>query len=273
MDFELTEEQREVKNAAREFAEREFTRELALECEEQGRFPYELWRKAAELGFIGINIPEEYGGQGMGLLEKVLVLEEFFRADPSLGFIYITTFGSELILNNGTEEQKRKYVTPVARGEAIMGMAVTEPEHGSDITKLDTVAVKDGDEWVINGTKTFISNGPIADWLVVVCQTDPEAKPPYRGQSMFIVETDADGFEAVELRGKMGMRIVKTGELYFRDVRVPEENLLGELNRGFYQLLGMLNETRICLAARCVGIAQGALERSVRYAKQRKQFG
>lgn len=273
MNFELTDEQKEVKNAAREFAEKEFSRELALECEEQGRFPHGLWKKAADLGFIGINIPEEYGGQGMGLLEKVLVLEEFFRADPSLGFIYITTFGSELILNNGTEEQKKKYITPIARGEAMMGMAVTEPEHGSDILKLDTVAVKDGDEWVINGTKTFISNGPVADWLVVVCQTDPEAKPPYRGQSMFIVETNCDGFEAVELKGKMGMHLIKTSELYFNDVRVPAENLLGEENKGFYQLLGMLNETRTGLAARCIGIAQGALERSVRYARQRKQFG
>ena len=273
MNFELTDEQKEVKNAAREFAEKEFSRELALECEEQGRFPHGLWKKAADLGFIGINIPEEYGGQGMGLLEKVLVLEEFFRADPSLGFIYITTFGSELILNNGTEEQKKRYLPAVCRGEMRMGVAITEPDAGSDVASISTRAERRGDHYVISGNKIFITNATVADFLIVACVTNPEAPKKHERLSLIIVETSCPGYEATKLKGKLSIRCSDTGEVALKEVVVPKENLLGEEGKGFYYLMEFFNRTRAAVGALGVGTAQGALDKAISHVRQRKQFG
>jgi alkylation response protein AidB-like acyl-CoA dehydrogenase len=176
-------------------------------------------------------------------------------------------------LRFGNEAQKKKYLIPITRGEAISAGAFTEPDHGSDITCLRTTAVKDRNGYLLNGVKTFISNGTIAHFVVVLCQTNPEASPPYRGQSTVIVEKGSQGFEATELGDKMGIRMTSTAEMSFDQVRVPEENLVGALNRGFYQVLEFFDESRVMVAAQALGIAQGAFDRALDYAKKREQFG
>jgi alkylation response protein AidB-like acyl-CoA dehydrogenase len=275
MEFKLTPEQQEIKRAAREFAEKEFTPELALEYDQKEEFPVELYKKAAKLGFTSMRIPCEYGGQGYGVLEDCIVVEELCRVDPGLGVAI--SLGNlmvpDVLLKHGTEEQKQKYIPPLANGEKIAAAAFTEPEHGSDITRMDTTAVKKGNEWIINGDKQFITNAPIADIFIILCQTDPDAKPSHRGQSLFLVEKGMQGLEATKLHGKMGIKPCVTGSLSLCDLRIPEINLVGELNKGFYYTLELFTGTRITVAAQAVGIAQGALEKALAYAKTRKQFG
>lgn len=274
MDFELTEQQRDVKKAAKEFAEGEFDRELALKLEREHAFPWETWKKACELGFVGIHFPEECGGGGYGVMENSLVVEEFCRVDSGIGIaLSVADFSTEVILRFGTQEQKKKYLTPITEGKAISSGGFTEPDHGSDITLLSTQATKKGDEFIINGTKTFITNGTIADFSIVLCQSDFDVTPSYRGQSTIIVEKGSAGFEATDIGDKMGIKMTSTAELSFSDVRVPVSNLVGEENRGFYQVLEFFDESRIEIAAQAVGIAQGAYERALNYAKERKQFG
>jgi alkylation response protein AidB-like acyl-CoA dehydrogenase len=273
MDFELTQEQRDIQKAAREFAQGEFDKEKILEWEQTHTFPREIWKKASELGFIGIHFPEEYGGQGCGVTENTLIVEEFCRKDSSVGIaLSVADFSSELVLRFGTAEQKREYLLPVAQGQFISAGAFTEPDHGSDITLLSTTAKRERDSYIINGTKTFITNGTIADYFIVLCQTNPEANPSYRGQCTLIVEKGIKGFEATEIMPKMGIRMTSTAELSFSDVAIPAANLLGEENRGFYQVLEFFDESRIEIAAQALGIAQGAFDRALDYAKKREQF-
>lgn len=274
MEFDLNEEELAIKNAAREFAEKEFVRELARECDERYRFPWELYKKAAKLGFIGISLPSEWGGQGMGCIEECLVTEEFHRVDSTLAGIISGSIVAPLVANFGSENQKEKYLPKICRGESVCAVALTEPNHGSDAgaTGLETTAIKDGDEWVINGTKTFITHGNIADFVIVCCQTDPNAVPPYRGVSNIIVEKGTPGFHASEFKPKMGMRSRPTCELSFDNVRVPISNLLGQENRGFYQMMTFFDYSRVIIAARAVGIAQGVFERALLYSTQRNQF-
>jgi len=272
--FELNEEQKEIKKAVREFCERELTPEIALEFDEKEEFPMDLYKKAAKLGFTNLRIPEEYDGQGYGVLEDCIAVEEMCRVDPglgaamSLGILMVP----DILLRHGTEEQKEKFLLPLAKGDAISAAAVTEPEHGSDIRRMDTKAVKRGNEWIINGDKQFITNAPIADTFIVLCQTDPNATPSYRGQSMFLIEKGTPGFEATQLHGKMGIRPCVTGSLALSDVRIPENNLVGKLNKGFYYALELFDGTRITVAAQAVGMAQGSFERAFQYAKTRRQF-
>jgi len=274
MHFELTEEQMDIKKAVREFCEKEFTPELGLELDRKEEYPKEIYKKAAKLGFTGIRFPAEYGGQGYGILEECLVIEEMCRADPGIGVAVVSgTFGSDIIMEHGTKEQKEKYIPPLCRGELISALACTEPAHGSDITRMDTTAVKSGDQWLINGSKTFITNVPVANFFNVLCQTDPKVTPSYRGESVIIVDKDTQGVDVAQLKDKMGIRPAVTGEISFSDVKVPEDNLIGELNKGFYYVMGFFDMSRIPIAAQAVGMAQGAFERSFNYAKQREQFG
>jgi alkylation response protein AidB-like acyl-CoA dehydrogenase len=274
MDFELTQEQKDIQKAAREFIQGEYDKEKILEWEQTHTYPREIWKKACKLGFIGIHFPEEYGGQGYGIMENILIVEEFCRKDSGVGVaVSLADFSSEVVLRFGTNEQKKKYLIPVTRGEFISGGAYTEPDHGSDITSMATTALKKGDSFVINGTKTFITNGTLADFFIVLCQTDSHAKPPYRGQCTIIVEKGAKGLEATEITPKMGIRMTSTAELSFSDVSVPSTNLLGEENKGFYQVLEFFDESRIEIAAQALGIGQGAFDRALDYARQREQFG
>lgn len=274
MDLELTPEQKDIKKAAKQFAEGEFDRELALELEREHKYPWDTWKKACELGFVGIHFPEEWGGGGYGILENVLVVEEFCRVDSGIGIaLSLADFSSEIILKFGTREQKETFLIPITEGKAISSGGFTEPDHGSDITLMSTQAMREGDDFIINGTKTFITNGTIADFTVILCQTDFSVTPSYRGQCTIIVEKGRNGFEATDIGEKMGIKMTSTAELSLRDVRVPVSNLVGEENRGFYQVLEFFDESRIEIAAQAVGIAQGAYERALNYAKERVQFG
>ncbi|MEM0079301.1 MAG: acyl-CoA dehydrogenase family protein [Nitrososphaerota archaeon] len=274
MDFKLSEEQLEIKRAVREFCEKEFKPELALELDAKEEFPLDLYKRAAKLGFVGLAFPEEYGGQGYGYLEMCIAIEEACRADSSLGLaIMIGAFGSELILVHGTEEQKEKYIPKVVSGEYISAAAFTEPARGSDLTKMDTTAVKYGDEWYINGTKTFITNAPIADFIIVLCQTDTKVRPTYRGQTLFVVDKETPGLEVTKQKNKLGIRCSPTGEVSLRDVKVTDWNIVGELNRGFYHSMEFFDRSRVIVAAQAVGTAQGAFEIAFKYAKTREAFG
>lgn len=274
MDFRLNKEQEAIQKAAREFAQGEFDKEIALECERTHSFPKEIWKKACALGFMGIHFPEEYGGQEYGIFENALVVEEFCRQDSGIGVaLSLADFSSEIILRAGTEEQKDKYLTPLTQGKALSSGGFTEPDHGSDITFMNTTAKKEGDEYVINGVKTFITNGTISDFVIVLCQTDPDSQPPYRGQSVIIVERGTPGYTSADVGEKMGIKMSPTGELSFNEVRVPCSNLVGQENRGFYQVLEFFDESRIEIAAQALGIAQGAFDRALAYTKERTQFG
>jgi alkylation response protein AidB-like acyl-CoA dehydrogenase len=274
MDFKLSYEQESIQKAAEEFAAGEFKKEVALEHERTHTFPYEIWKKACELGFVGIHFPEQYGGQGYGVLENALVVEAFCRQDSGLGIALSNAdSSSEMILRYGNEAQKERYLPLITKGEAISSGAFTEPDHGSDLTQVGTTAVKDGNEYIINGSKMFITNGPFSQFVIVLCQTNPLANPTYRGQSAILVEQGTPGFTVADVGEKMGNKMVSTGELSFSDVRVPLSNLIGQENKGFYQTINLLDEIRIEVAAQALGIAQGAFDRALAYVKQRKQFG
>jgi alkylation response protein AidB-like acyl-CoA dehydrogenase len=273
MDFKLTREQQDIRKAAREFAEGEFP-EIAQVCDQEERYPRDLVKKASELGFIGLNLPEKYGGSGYGYLEKCIVSEEFWRVDPGLGSVLISaTFGADMIELYGRDEQKEKFLTPLTSGEAVMGSAITEPDAGSDVSAVRTTAVKDGNDYLINGNKMFITNGTVASYFMVICLTNPQDPSRHGRHSVILLESDREGFEANKLRHKLGIRASDTAELAFKDVRVPQENLIGEEGKGFYQFMEFFNRTRIHVGAEGVGIAQGAMEKAIKYAKGRKQFG
>jgi acyl-CoA dehydrogenase len=273
MDFEFTNRQKQIRLAAREFAEGEFPG-VAREYDRREEFPRDLWKKACELGFIGIFIKKEYGGLGLGFLEHSMVMEEFWRVDPGCGNILLTVFGSELIQLYGSEEQKTKYLPPLTRGKAIMGTAITEPDAGSDILSILTLAKRDGDSYVINGSKQFITNGSIAHYLAVFCQVHPEAESKLKKYGVLIVETDRPGFSSLKITGKMGIRASDTAEIRFNDVRVPKENLIGTTEgEGFSQIMQLFNINRVIAASQGIGVAQGALDKAIQYVKKRKQFG
>ncbi|AIY91194.1 acyl-CoA dehydrogenase family protein [Geoglobus acetivorans] len=274
MNFELTQDQKDIQKAAREFAQNEFTAERGRHYDQKEEFPFDLWKKACELGFIGVHFPEEYGGAGLGILENILIVEEFCRADSTIGSaLILSDFSSEVIMRFGSEAQKEEVLPKVAGGKAITAGCYTEPEAGSDLTAIKTRAEKDGNEWVINGSKTFITNGTIADYYVVLAVTDPDAQPRYRGFSTFLVRKDAEGLQTNKIDGKMGIRSSPTAEVVFKNVRVSEEDVIGQVNRGFYQVLEFFDESRIEIAAQALGIAQGAFDKTLDYVKQRKQFG
>jgi alkylation response protein AidB-like acyl-CoA dehydrogenase len=275
MDFELTQEQKDIRKAVREFAEKEFDRDYTLEIEKSRKFPWKVFKKACTLGFVGIDIPEQYGGQGYGLLERVIVTEEFSRSGAAVGLhTSHPGLGIEIILWSGSEDQKKKYLPPLCRGEGLLSSAFTEPDRGSDLVSspLSTSAARDGDHYIINGTKTFITLASIAKFIIVLCQTDPDANPPYKGQSTIIVETDRDGIDVTELE-KMGWHAAPTTEVAFTNVRVPLQNLIGKENQGFYQSIQFLDRFRAMIGAASVGMAQGAFERALEHAKTREAFG
>jgi alkylation response protein AidB-like acyl-CoA dehydrogenase len=273
MDFSLTKEQQDVVKAAREFALGEF-RDRAQEMDREERFDLSIWKKACELGFVGMFIREAYGGSGMGLLACCLVMEEFWAVDAGMGLAVLSSvFGSDIIDLFGTEEQKRTYLPRLARGECSMGTAITEPDAGSDTSSVSTLAIKDGEAYIINGSKMFITNGSLADIVLTFCQTDPENPDRHRRQSWIIVETDRAGFQANKLRGKLGVRACDTAELSYSNVRVPFSNLVGREGEGFAQLMKFFDLSRIIVAAQGVGIARAALEEALKHIKKRRQFG
>jgi len=273
MDFQLTKEQHDIKKAAREFALGEFS-DVARECDINQTVPLDIVKKAKELGLVGVFIPEEYGGPGFGYLEWAMVLEEFWRVDPGIGQQMTSiSFGAEELLLFGTEQQKKKWLPPLFDGDAIMGFAITEPDAGSDTAAASTTAVIDGDEYVINGSKVMIGNGNVGTFLMVFCLTDPENRSKTGRHSIIIVETDREGYQADPMHGKMGLRASDSSSVYFNNVRVPRENLVGKQGSGFIQLMKFFDHSRAYVAGHGVGLAQGALDMSVKHIKSRKQFG
>jgi alkylation response protein AidB-like acyl-CoA dehydrogenase len=273
MDFELTNRQKQIRLAAREFAEGELA-PIGKDCESKGEFPRDLIKKAAQLGFVGVFIKKEYGGLGLGSLEDVIIHEEFWRADPGLGQVFSqTTFGAKELILFGNEDQKKKYLPPLVKGEWVMGFSITEPEAGSDAASVTTTAVRVGDEYVINGNKVMISNGTEAQFLLVYCLTRPEGTSKSKRHSVFIVETNRPGYKADRIHGKMGLHASDTANIFFNNVKVPKENLVGVEGNGFIQLMQFLDHSRVAVAADALGLAQGAIEHAVNYVKKRKQFG
>jgi alkylation response protein AidB-like acyl-CoA dehydrogenase len=272
MDFNLNEEQKQIIIAARRFASEQFPK-VALECDRREEYPKEIWKMAGDLGFMGMFIDPEYGGLGLGALTHAMVMEEFWRVDPGVGNILLAVFGSEIIQAYGSEEQKKKYLEPIATGKAIAACAITEPDAGSDIFSVRTRAKRIRDGYLINGSKIFITNGTVADFALVFCLTDPDAAKPTQKFSFFIVESDRPGFKASKLTGKMGIRASDTAILNFDEVVVPFDNLVGDdLGKGFTQVMTLFNLNRIVAAAQGVGVAQGALDKTVKYMNERSQF-
>lgn len=271
--MELTREQMDIKQAAREFAEGEF-KERAKEFDEKEEFDLSIWKKACEFGFVGTFIKEEYGGHGLGYLEHSLIAEEFWRVDPGCGqAVLSTTFGSEMIQAFGSEELKKKYLPPLVSGDAIMGFGITEPDAGSDAASVKTRAERVNGKFVINGSKTFITNGCLADYMLLMCITDPNAPSSHKRHSAIIIDTKQPGFEATKIHGKMGIRASNTAEIGLSNVEAPAENLVGTPGNGFYQLMDFFNKTRNHVAAQGVGVAQGALDLAIAHVKKRKAFG
>jgi len=272
MDFELSDEQTRIRRVAREFAETELGERIAP-YDERHEFPAEIVRKLGPLGFLGVLVPEEYGGAGLGHVAYALIVEELCRGDASVG---ITMWAHNSLCANhvasfASAEQKRRYLPPLATGEVLGAWGLTEPGSGSDAAALRTRAELAGDHWVLNGSKAFITNASVAATAVVMVRTDPGTRS--RGISAFVVEAGTPGFSAGAPYRKLGLHASNTAELIFEDARVPAANLLGERGQGFVQAMRVLEGGRIAMAAMAVGIAQAAVDQAVRYMKQRTAFG
>jgi alkylation response protein AidB-like acyl-CoA dehydrogenase len=273
MDFELTEEQKMIQDMARKFAEREI-RPVAAELDRTHNHPAEIVAKMGELGLMGVTIPDEYGGAGMDYICYVLSMIEISKACASCGVIMsvCNSLYNFPVYKYGTEEQKQKYLRPVASGEALGCYGLTEAGAGSDPAKMATTAVLDGNEWVINGTKKFITNGNVAGYCVLAAVTD--RSQGYKGISSFIVDLkNTEGFKVGTVEEKLGINASGTAELVFEDARIPKENLLGDLGEGFKQMLTTLDGGRIGIASQALGIGRAVLEEAIEYSQTREQFG
>lgn len=273
MSFGLTGEQRAVQRAARTFAQ-EVIAPVAREHDESRLYPHDVIETAASYDFAARTVPEEYGGAGMDVTTSIVVTEELWRADPGIanaidGVAFATNV--ELLTAYGDEWMREEWFPKFTSADALTAIAISEPGHGSDVGGIETRAERDGDEWVLNGGKTWISNGTQADVVIVVAKTDPEAG--HHGLSCFLVPTVTKGFETSRIDNTLGLRAADLADVYLDDVRVPEANLIGEEGEGFYQLMDVLAPGRVEVAAQAVGTAQAALDASVAYATDREQFG
>lgn len=274
MEFTLTKSQKEIQKAVLEFAKGEFDKEFGLDCERNGTYPTQLLEKACDLGFIGIHYPEDYLGAGLGLFENCLVAETLCRKDSTLGLaLTLTAYGAECILRFGTDDQKGRYLQKIAEGKLFSGAAFTDAGMGYDFRKLGTTAVKENDQWVINGKKSLVLNGGTAGVYVVLCRTGAEDEAPEKNLSMFIVEADAPGLLCENAGARISCNPLSAADLTFANVRVPDTNRLGEMGGGHKILQHFLSEFRVVLAAQAVGIAQGAYDRALAYSRERVQFG
>jgi len=277
MDFSLTREQKDIKKAAAEFARGEFKPELAQECEFNHRFPREIYKKAGELGFIGLDYPETVGGGDLSVMENVLVIEEFCKADSGMGMaIHLAYLPAKILKIFGTPEQHKKFLSPLVKGDWVSAVSFTEPDHGSDLTRMDTTLKEQDDGFVLNGTKVFTTNGGYADFFIVLAQEDPEAGPG-KGMTTIIVERDPFSWlggkmEINEIPDKMGLRMTSSSELVFQDLKISKENILGKKGRGLLNVLDFLDESRIEIGAQALGNCEGAFLKALNHAREREQF-
>jgi butyryl-CoA dehydrogenase len=275
MDFHLTTEQQMIRDLCKNFVKNEIA-PFAEEMDETGQFPYQVWKKMGDLGIVGIPFPEEYGGGGMDWLSMMIAIEEISRGDASLGVSLLdsVTLPANLIFTFGTEDQKKRWLIPLATGEKIGAFGLTEAQAGSDASAIQTRAVLDGNEWVINGTKQFITNAGLKhNSLVVIAAVTGEGEGTKKRISNIIVPTGLGGFNFGEKYKKMGWKASETRELIFDDCRVPKENILGNPEKGYAQFMMALQTSRIGLAAHSVGLAQAIFDVSLAYGKEREQFG
>jgi isovaleryl-CoA dehydrogenase len=272
VDFELDPVHAMTRDTVLDFARRELG-PIAAEIDRDDRFPPDIFRRLGDLGILGVTVPEEYGGAGADLLTGVLAIEQLARVSPAVALSYgaHANLCVHNLYRNGTEDQRRTYLPPLCSGEWVGALAITEPDAGSDAMGITTRAVRDGDDYILNGRKLFITNGPIADVIIVYAKTDPDAGS--HGITAFIVEKGFPGFSVSRSLEKMGHRGSPTGELVFDDCRVPSRNILGRENEGVAVLMSGLDLERVFLAGEPVGIAEEALALSVRYSRERKQFG
>jgi len=272
MDFELPEDLVQIQRTVRELCEAE-VKPRAREWDEAERFPWEVVRQLGPLGIMGMTVPEELGGAGLGALAVAVVVEELARYDGSLALTVASHngLGTGHILRFGTDAQRRKYLPPLARGERLAAWGLTEPGSGSDAAAMQTTAVRRGDGWVLNGAKTFITQGTVGDTFVVLARTAPERRQ--HGITAFILEKGMKGFSQRPIHGKLGMRSSDTAELLLEDVEVPDAQRLGDVDQGFLNTLQILDRGRVTIGALAVGLARGALEESRAYAKERRTFG
>lgn len=272
MNFNYTDEQKMIRNMVREFAEKEI-KPIAKETDEEEKFPWDTIRKMGDLGLMGMTVPPEYGGSRIDTVCYMLALEEIGRVCGSTGLTVEAhnSLGIGHIFENGTEQQRRKYLPDLLNGKGIAAWALTEPNAGSDAASLQTTAVLEGDEWVLNGSKQFITSGSVADVITIMAKTDKEKGA--KGISAFIVEKDTPGLIYGGEEDKMGLRGSLTSQLHLEDLRIPRENLLGEEGLGFIGAMGILDRGRTAIGALAVGLAQGALDECMEYSKQREQFG
>ncbi len=270
MDFRFSKSEEVIQKVAREFAEKEVA-PIAEEIDIEGRFPYETFDKMVKCGFTGIGVPEEYGGSGGDDITKVIVVSEIAKkCAATAAILSIHAVFVQTVLKFGTEDQKKKYLPLVTSGGMKTAFALTEPNAGSDAAAVKTIAVEDGDDYVINGTKCFITGGNVADYVVLFASTDPTKG--VKGLSAFVVPKGTPGFSIGKIENKMGIRASQTAELIFDNCRIPKENLVGKLGQGFKIAMIGLDGARIGVAAQALGIAEGALEESVLYMKERVQF-
>jgi alkylation response protein AidB-like acyl-CoA dehydrogenase len=272
MDFELTEEQRMVKEAAADFAKNTLLPK-AEEFDQKEEIPKEIYQELAQLGYMGMLLPEEYGGSNLDFLSYICAMEEFSKACAALmiGLSVHNSLVCNAILKFGTDDQKKKYLPALASGKKLGAYSLTEPGSGTDAGSLKTTALLKGDHYLVNGTKTFVTNAGLADVILVFVLTNPELKS--KGISCLLVEKGTDGFSIGANEKKMGLKGSDTREISFADSKIPKENLLGEENKGFKIALSLLNSGRIGVGAQCLGIAQAAYQESVKYSKERVQFG
>ena len=272
LDFQLSDEQQDLRKTVRDFAAREIQPNV-MKWDEESHFPCEVIKQLGQLGLMGVVFPAEHGGAGMGYIEYVIAIEELSRVDGSVGIIVAahTSLCSNHIFVAGNEEQRRKYIPKLASGEFIGAWGLTEPGSGSDAGGARCSAVRKGNKWVLNGTKTFCTNGHYADVVVVIAVTDKTAHT--HGLSAFIVEKGTKGFRPGKKENKLGLRASDTAELIFEDCEIPLENLLGKEGDGFIDAMRILDGGRISIAALGLGMAQGAYEAALNYSKERRQFG
>jgi alkylation response protein AidB-like acyl-CoA dehydrogenase len=270
--FPLSNEHKMLRDAARDFAQKEIA-PIAAELDESGEFPYATMKKMGELGFMGIEVPEQYGGAGMDALSYMLALEEICKVDASHGVIMSVnnSLYCHGILKFGTEEQKHKFITPIATGKAIGGYSLTEPQNGSDAGAMKSRATRDGDFYVLNGRKSWVTSGPVANYFVVFMMTDPEKKQ--KGVTAFLVDGNTPGLTRGKKEPKLGIRASATSELIFENCRIPAENRLGAEGEGFKIAMTVLDAGRIGIATQALGIAEAAYEAARQYAGQREAFG
>ncbi|MFB6170634.1 MAG: acyl-CoA dehydrogenase family protein [Haloarculaceae archaeon] len=270
MTFRLSAEHEAIRDAVREFAENEIV-PVAREYEKTNAYPHDLLAEAAEYDFVAPNVPEEYGGAGMDAVGELIVTEELWRGDGGVGgSLAAARFGTEMLLEYGDDWMKEAWLPKITAGETPIATGISEPGYGSNVAGMETRARRDGDEWVLNGNKMWITNGTVADVIIIMAKTDPEAG--HRGITAFLTPTDVDGYEATRIENKLGIKASDTAEIVIDDLRVPEENVVGEVGKGFYQLMEFFAPARADVAAQATGVSQAALDAAVDYALEREQF-